>query len=82
MTALVAPARVASFPMPFLLENQFDAGGQLVVVPDENWDEMVALVEGWNLQDGCVIVVETDQGPFMVIEGVTFEDKKDGDSGD
>ena len=82
MTALVAPALVAAFPMPFLLENQFDVVGQLVVVPDERWDEMVAIVHGWNLQDECVTVIETDQGPFMIINGVTFEDEEDGDSGD
>jgi hypothetical protein len=81
MTALVAPARVASFPMPFLLEDQFNADGQLVVIPDENWDEMVEMVKGWNLQNGYV-VVETDQGPFMIIEGATFEEKEDGNSGD
>lgn len=81
VTALVAPAKVAAFPMPFLLENQFDVVGQLVVVPDENWDEMVTIVNGWNVQDKCVTVIETDQGPFMIIEGVAFEDEEDGDSG-
>ena len=65
MPALVAPVSVACDPMPFLLQDQFDAIGQLVVVPDERWDELVEMMRAVN----DVIIIETNQGPFMLIQG-------------
>jgi hypothetical protein len=64
MTALIAPARVASKPMPFLLSDQFDALGQLGVVRDEDWDDLVELLSEKNAD---YIIVQTDQGPFMIV---------------
>lgn len=67
MTAVVAPATVAAAE-PFLLTDQMDAIGQLVVVPDENWDAMVEWTERNLLLPGKnATIIETDKGPFMII---------------
>jgi hypothetical protein len=82
MPALVAPSRVACKPMPFLLRDQFEAIGQLAVVSDDRWDEMVEMMRAWTFPDKDVIIIETDHGPFMVIpDGVIDRDAiPDGDS--
>lgn len=77
MSALVAPVTVACNPMPFLLEDQFEAYGQLVVVPDENWDSMVLWVEQELLLPGRKpIIMETDKGPFMLIRDEDIDQEK------
>ena len=77
MTAVVAPLRVACKPMPFLLEDMMDILGQLVVVPDENWDELVEWVRTELLLPGrSVTIVETDKGPFMVIPDEDIDQTK------
>jgi hypothetical protein len=63
MSALIAPASVA-IAKPFLLEDQFDAVGQLGVVRDEDWDSVIELLSEKNAD---YIIVQTDQGPFAII---------------
>ncbi len=66
MTAVIAPARLAC-DMPFLLENHFDAIGDLGVVRDEDWDELIRLMD--EKLNYVYHIVETDRGPFMVVSG-------------
>ena len=73
MPALLAPALIACEPMPFLLRDQFDAIGDIIVVPDSDWDGVVALIRSKTLPGKDVIIVETDQGPFMIIPNDVME---------
>ena len=77
MPALIAPVRVACAPMPFLLEDQFDAYGQLVVVPDENWEYMIDWVKQELLLPGREpTIIETEKGPFMQIRDEDIDQEK------
>jgi len=68
MSALAAPASVVvPAPMPFLLQNQYDTVGDLVVVRDEDWDKLVELVKT-KYGEKSYIIVDTDRGPFMIIK--------------
>ena len=62
MSTVVAPMSVALEPMPFLLKDQFELVGDLVIVPDEKWD---SLVEMLGTEDNSII--ETERGPFMIV---------------
>ena len=70
MSTILAPTRVAAKPMPFLLANQFNIVGDIVVVPDDNWDEIVAMLGRDNT------IVETEKGPFMVVTQIPPEMKE------
>ncbi len=77
MAVLVAPASTAVEPRPFLLSDQFDALGQLVVVRDEDWDDIVKWTqEHLLLPDREVTIVETQQGPFMFIPDEDIDQTK------
>jgi hypothetical protein len=63
MSAIIVPAKIAVLdPMPFPIPDVFDALGQLCVVRDEDWDEIVGLMTH---EDNYVI--ETSQGPFLMV---------------
>ena len=71
VTAIVAPASMASPPMPFLLRDMSDAIGQLVVIPDDKMGEVIAMLQKrHDLQ-----LIETDQGSFIYLPN---SDVKDG----
>ena len=53
--------------MPFLLSDMSDSLGQLVVVPDDRWDDVIALLKSEYLNTTDIQFVETDQGPFIYI---------------
>lgn len=74
MTAIVVPASIAVMelpvslrPMPFLVSDIFDAVGQLVVVRDEDWDEVVERCIQLSPEDNLPTIIETEDGPFMVV---------------
>lgn len=67
MSALVCTASVAAAePRPFLLEDQFAAVGQLCVVRDEDWDEVVARIRELDVDD-TLVIVDTEAGPFLTV---------------
>lgn len=53
--------------MPFLLNDMSDSLGQMVVVPDDKWDEMIAMLHRYEIQ-----FIETDQGPFIYVVEYTI----------
>ena len=71
MTALIAPARVAAKPMPFLLSDQFDAVGDMVVIPDDQWDTVIEMLMEKNAD---YIIIQTDRGPFIIVTGLSFDE--------
>jgi hypothetical protein len=67
MSALMCPASVAvTDPRPFLLEDHFTAIGQLCIVRDEDWDEVVAKVKEWDVND-TLTIIDTEAGPFLTV---------------
>jgi hypothetical protein len=70
MSTVIAPASVAAKPMPFLLENLFDVFGDMGVVFDEDWDEVVEVTRKiMEEKGGSIEIIETDQGPIMMVLG-------------
>lgn len=67
MSALICPASVAiAEPRPFLLEDQFDALGQLCIVRDEDWDQVIAHLKEMDVHD-TLVIIETEAGPFATV---------------
>ena len=83
MPALIATSLLACEPMPFLLRDQFDAVGDIIVIQDADWDDVLALMRSKTLPGKDVIIVETEQGPFMFIPDDAMEPGvwSDGNSG-
>lgn len=62
MAAIIAPASLATPPMPFLLRDMSESIGQMVVVPDDRWDDVIKILQRHKIQ-----FIETDQGSFAYL---------------
>jgi hypothetical protein len=70
MSTVIAPASIAAKPMPFLLQNLFDVFGDMGVVFDEDWDEVVEVTrKTMEAKGGSIALIETDQGQIMMVLG-------------
>ena len=68
MSVIIAKTSIACPPMPFLLSDMADSLGQMVVVPDDRWDDMITLLRDDYLNPNQELqFIETDQGPFIYL---------------
>ena len=74
MPAIIATASLASPPMPFLLNDMSDAIGQMIVVPDDRWDDVIKMLRIHECQVHEIQFIETDQGPFIYLVACDLKD--------
>ncbi len=62
VSVIVAKTSIACPPTPFLLRDMSDSLGQMIVIPDDKWDEVIKMLHRHE-----ILFIDTDQGQFIYL---------------